>query len=1007
MKPRLRLVSPAVLLLALAASSPAQSPDDRPTDAAQATSSWTLPPGFQVSLFAAEPQVTQPIAIALDGRDRLWVCENETYSDVSVNFDLTRHDRIVILEDTDHDGRADSRKVFWDQAQRLTSVEIGFGGVWALCAPHLLFIPDANHDDVPDGPPVVVLDGWDDSAVRHNIVNGLKWGPDGWLYGRHGILATSKVGPPGTPDDQRVPINTGVWRYHPTRKVFEAVCHGTTNPWGMDWNEHGEPFFINTVIGHLWHALPGAHLQRMYGEDLRPDLFQLLPQNADHFHWDTAEKWSDIRQIGVTSTTDQAGGGHAHSGLMCYLGDNWPDRYRDTLFTVNLHGHRLNNDTLERQGAGYVAKHAPDFAKTSDPWFRAVDLTYGADGGVYVADWSDIGECHENDGVHRASGRIFKITHGQPPRPAVADVDALPDSDLVSLQTHRNEWFARQARRVLQERAAAGHPMAESHASLRSLLENDTDIPHRLRALWCLHATGGLAEPALLGLLDDQDEHIRTWAIRFLGDGGTLSPEARDRFVKLASADSSGLVLVYLASSLQRLAPADRWPLASALSARTDFASDPTFPLMVWYGVESAIDDRGADSASLAAHSRVPLVSQLIARRLALGFDARPGRLDPLLASLANTTDAPARLAILTGIAEALQGRRQVPAPGGWQAARDAIDRAGDPAAVALARSISATFGDPDAITQLVSLARDGAQPAEERRAALRVLADARAEAAIPALLDLLADPALSADAVRSLSSFQREETPSLLLDRFSTLPDAGRDEAIIGLCAGPRSAALLLDAIEAGKVPRDRVPVFQIRQMMTFGDGEKPDPDAAAVRGRVSSVWPELRPVSETARDRMAVLKTRLTPGELARADLAAGRALFNQTCSACHVLFGQGARIGPELTGSQRSNLDYLLENLADPSATVGADFRMSVVALADGRVLSGVAGNRNAQTLTLQTPTEKLILPVDEIDEIRQTNLSLMPEGQLDLLRPDQVRDLIGYLMSPSQVPLPQGD
>src|SRR5262249_30402541 len=150
--------------------------------------------------------------------------ENYTYAEGETVFDTRLRDRIVILEDTNHDGHFDKRSVFWDKGQRVTSVAVGFGGVWVLAAPQLLFIPDRNGDDIPDGEPEVVLDGWNDKAVRHNIVNGLMWGPDGWLYGRHGILATSLVGKPGTPKDQRDQINCGIWRYHPTRKVFEVVA---------------------------------------------------------------------------------------------------------------------------------------------------------------------------------------------------------------------------------------------------------------------------------------------------------------------------------------------------------------------------------------------------------------------------------------------------------------------------------------------------------------------------------------------------------------------------------------------------------------------------------------------------------------------------------------------------------------------------------------------------------------------------------------------------------------
>ena len=176
---------------------------------------------------------------------------------------------------------------------------------------------------------------------------------------------------------------------------------------------------------------------------------------------------------------------------MIYQGENWPERYRDTVLTINFHGRRLNNDRLERQGAGYVGRHAADLLKTSDPWFRALDLIAGPDGGVYLADWCDIGECHENDGVHRSSGRIFKVTYGQPPRPAIADVATLDDRELVRLQTDRNEWYVRQARRVLQERAAAGRPMGPIHEALRTMYRQEPDAREKLRALWALYVTGG------------------------------------------------------------------------------------------------------------------------------------------------------------------------------------------------------------------------------------------------------------------------------------------------------------------------------------------------------------------------------------------------------------------------------------------------------------------------------------------------------------------------------------
>ena len=369
-----------------------------------------LPEGFTVSLFAAEPDVVQPIAMTIDHKGRLWVVENYSYP-IWLGGPRGK-DRILIFEDADNDGRFDRRTVFYDKGTNFTGIELGFGGVWVCATPNLLFIPDRDGDDRPDGEPVVKLDGWDTKA-QHNMFNGLKWGPDGWLWGCNGILSNSRVGKPGTPDAERVAINCGVWRYHPTRAVFEAVAHGTTNPWGLDFDDLGEAFITNCVIPHLFHVVPGAHFQRMYGEDLAPHRYALLETCADHLHW-AGGHWTDSRE--GKGKHGEAGGGHAHVGAMIYLGDNWPDSYRNDVFTCNIHGKRVNRDRLERRGSSYVARHEPDFLMANDSWFRGLELKYGPDGAVYLTDWYDTGECHETDAdnAHRENGRIYKIVHGTP-----------------------------------------------------------------------------------------------------------------------------------------------------------------------------------------------------------------------------------------------------------------------------------------------------------------------------------------------------------------------------------------------------------------------------------------------------------------------------------------------------------------------------------------------------------------------------------------------------------------
>ena len=433
----------------------------------------TLPDGFKATLFAGEPDVVQPIAMCFDARGRLWVAECMSYP-TWLKDPKEGKDRILIFEDTDGDGTFDKRTVFADKLANVSALQVGFGGVFVGATPYLLFIPDKNGDDIPDGPPEIVLDGFD-IKTGHNAMSSLTWGPDGWLYGTHGIQAVLHLGKPGTPADKRAVMDCGVWRYHPVRKEVEAFAHGTTNPWGLDFDEYGQMFITNCVIGHLWHVVPGAHFERMYGQDLNSNVYGLMKMCADHLHWGGG-KWTTSRgnKDGPAPEHSEAGGGHAHVGCMVYLGDNFPDRYRGGVFMCNLHGNRINNDILERKGSSYVARHGKDFLFANDPWFRGIALCYGPDGGVYVSDWCDTGECHNYKVVDRTNGRIYKITYGKAKNPAETvvhrgiqrdlarklgknwDLSKLPDSELVKMQEHKNEWFVRTARRILQERAAEG-----------------------------------------------------------------------------------------------------------------------------------------------------------------------------------------------------------------------------------------------------------------------------------------------------------------------------------------------------------------------------------------------------------------------------------------------------------------------------------------------------------------------------------------------------------------------
>jgi putative membrane-bound dehydrogenase-like protein len=964
-----------------------------------------LPPGFRLTVAAAEPVVQNPIAITTDERGRLWVAENYSWSGAGAGgFDAVQRDRIVVLEDADGDGAFEKRTVFSDQLHKLTSIEIGNGGVWAICLPHLLFIADANRDDVPDGEPRIVLDGFQEgTAVGHTPANGLKWGPDGWLYGRHGILATSEIGKPGAPAAKRFKINTGVWRYHPRRDVAEAVMHGMTNSWGFDFDEHGEMFVINTVIGHLWQVVHGAHTERMFGWDLNPFSYHLIPQVADHVHWDLGEVWNDVRK-GVTDRTSLAGGGHAHIGLMIYQGDNWPEEYRNRIFTLNLHGQRINCDDLKRKDAGYTATHGPDMCFIADPWYRGMDLITGPDGGVYIADWSDTGECHDHDGVHRTSGRIYKLTYGSPARLPSFDLTGKSDDELIALLGHRNTWWARQARRILTERSIVSGRASESHstiaASLKTQLAAATSITHRLRLLETLVATGGASSEGLIERLSAENEYERTAVLKFLVDAETASSSpARPEFVavleRLAKSDNSGLVQVQLASTLQRLPIDHRWGLAESLISRPEFAGDRTLPLMIWYGIEPAVPLDPARSLQLIKRSQMPVVTECIARRLASDAEKSPAGCEKLvellLAEKCNAPDC-----VLHGMALAFKGRKNASAPAGWERVSAAYGSSADAVVRDDVQSLNVAFGDRRTLDELRSIVVNRALSANERNQALRSLLLSPPSDLSATLIRLLSDPEVAVESIRGLAHYKDAEIPSRILEASKSFGPPERSEMIQTLASRPAFARELLKAIRNKQVARSELTAIHARQIASFED--------ESLNRELTEVWGDLRTTPAEKKARIDALKSQISATGLEKADRSHGRALFQKTCANCHVLFGAGRRVGPDITGSNRKNLDYLIDNIIDPSATVGADFRTVMLVLDSGRVLNGVVSEQNDQTITLLSAQELTTVDRKEIEVMKTSNVSLMPDGLLQNLTGEEVRDLIAYLMSSEQVPLP---
>jgi putative membrane-bound dehydrogenase-like protein len=946
-----------------------------PKDAAGA---MTVPEGFKVTLSAGEPDVQQPIALCLDDRGRVWVAE--AYSYPIRRPEKEAKDRILIFEDTDGDGAFDKRTVFMEGLNLVSGLEVGFGGVWVGAAPHLLFIP--MKDDKPAGEPRILLDGWGYQDT-HETLNTFTWGPDGWLYGCHGVFTHSRVGKPGTPNAKRVPINAGVWRYHPTRHVFEVFAHGTSNPWGLDFNDWGQAFVEACVIPHNWHIIQGARYQRQAGAHFNPHTYDDIKTIAVHRHYVGANPH------GGNEKSDSAGGGHAHCGTMIYLGGAWPAKYRNQMFMGNIHGRRLNVDALTQKGSGWVANRAPDFLLANDAWARFINLRSGPDGNAYLIDWYDQQACHHNDPKiwNRSNGRIYKVSYGESKRVDV-DLSKLSDAELVKLQLHENDWYVRHARRLLQERGAAG-----AHAELEKIAFAHPDETRRLRGLWSLHVTGGLKNERVSEGLANSSPWVRAWTVQLALDEGKIPFDGFvGKLAAMAKGDPSPVVRLYLASAAQRLPLADRWELLRGLIGHREDANDHNLPLMAWYAAEPLADVDADRALHLASHSEFPQTLSFMARKISTA--GTPEALAVVVGRLAKAEREDRRRALLQGLQAGLRGRGRVPVPAGWPEAYRKLAANGDAEVRSLALALAVGFGDKEAFGVMRATLADPMAPLPARRDALLALVEGRDAGLPPVLQALAAGAELHLEAIQALASFDDPKTPEKLLALYPALNLAGKRAVINTLASRAGYGAKLLDAVAASRVPAADLQADVVRQLRNLSD--------KSLEQRIAEVWGVVR---ATPAERRAQIKQYASMLKRPKAppDASLGRALHNKMCAKCHLLFGEGGKVGPDITGANRGSLEYLLENILDPSAVIPKEYAMTVLHLTSGRVVSGIVKEENDRTLTVVTQDETLTIAKDNVEKREASAQSMMPEDQLKGLSDHEVHSLFAYLQSPVQVPM----
>ena len=552
--------------------------------------------GFEVKAFVAEPDIGEAIAFCFDFRGRLWTLENYNYQTRKAHS-ADKTNRIQIFEDVDGDGIFDKKKTFTENLTFSSGIAVGMGGVYVGMPPELIFIPDADGDDQPDGPHEVLLDGWG-IQDRHETLNSFIWGPDGWLYGCHGVFTQSLVGRPGAKEEDRKFIDAGIWRFHPQSKEFEIFAEGLSNPWGFDFNDMGQGFATCCVIPHLFHVVQGGVYHKQSKKNVNPFVYDNIKTIRDHVHKS------------------------AHGGARFYLADVFPAKYRDQLFMCNIHEHAVLIDYMVPKGSSFIGKHGDDFLLANDLAWVGFSVETGPDGGIYILDWHDQNICG-NEIRFANSARVYRIMPKGVKGPKAFDLEKLSDVELVEMQEHSNDWYVRQSRTILHHRTISGKLNKSAvHAKLKTMLVNARSVGKRLRALWALHVTDGISQEHALSLLDDSEQYIRAWTIQLLAEDKNPSGVIRSKFGEMAKSEKSPVVRLYLASALQRMPHGQRWNILESLSKNAEDKEDNNIPRMLWLALEPMVVKHPQKALQLASSSALPRLQEFTPRRLLGGQTA-------------------------------------------------------------------------------------------------------------------------------------------------------------------------------------------------------------------------------------------------------------------------------------------------------------------------------------------------------------------------------------------------
>ncbi len=948
---------------------------------AEAAARMTPGEGLEVTLYASEPLVRQPVAIEFDDRGRMWVIQYLQYPNPEglKRVEVDRYsrtvydrvpeppphgprgaDRITILEDRDGDGHAETAKDFVDGLNLATGIAFGHGGVFVLQTPYLLFYPDRDRDDRPDGDPEVLVKGFG-MEDAHSVANSLTWGPDGWLYGCQGSTVTARIG--------EYEFQQGVWRYHPLTRKFELFCEGGGNSWGLDFDEHGQLLYSTNVGGYtMLHAVQGGYYWKSFGK---------------HGALHNPYAYGYFDHVPHENFT----GGHVTVGGVVYQSTAIP-QLRGKYVAGDLLGHAAYWHDIERVGSTFRSRHGGTLLLSNDTWFAPTDMLIGPDGALYITDWHDQRTAHPDPDANwdRRNGRIFRIAPPNTPLPRRIDPNSVELAELIEMVGDADEVRSRWARRQLADRREVA-----AAAQLADRLFAARDERLALRYLWALYVSGGWTDELGMRLLDHAFPTVRMWAVRFFGDACEVTDDVARKFELLAREEPDVRVRAQLACSARRLSATVALPTILALADREEDRTDPYQPLLVWWAIEQhALEARPAlvDYFTQPAVWENKLTRDVLLPRLMERYSAEyvPETLTAAVRLLDAAPEFTHQQVLLAALDRGLpQGERQLP-----EDVTERLERLwrAHPSDATLLR-LMARSGSPEARRRALQDALDPNQPAASRVVRLRLLAELHDPASVEPLLAALEvpdDPDVQRQLVLTLARFDQPIIGEALLAAYLKQPPQ-LSSLLAEVLLGRRSwAGLLLRAVDQGRVSPSDIAVEAVRQVAVHDDVEL-DELVRKHWGRLSSATPEEK-LAEVRR-----LNNDLRAGS---GDFERGRGLFKKHCAVCHRLGEEGALVGPELTHANRKDRQFLLVSLVDPSSVVRKEYTSYVVQTVDGRVLTGVIVEQTPQRVTLVNNEGKpQTIPREDIETLDESPLSLMPENLLQQLSPQELRDLFAFL------------